>query len=235
MYVEDLLPVERDSEVAASTRRSCRADAAWRAGAPSSARRRRPAGASDVVEELVVGRPPERVVDDDRAVERRRFFRIGAVEGDVLADAVEDQVVALRASRGRRRRPGPAPPWLLAVALIRSTSAFGKVRSCPKRMPIVFIAASSVVGTSKPRTRLVRWAMTLRQRTTGRPQAGPGRTAAPGYRGFDDRDDRHDPTYPEPIRGGAAHAAVPRRRPAADVVGRRRRAGHAGPRRATSP
>jgi hypothetical protein len=43
-----------------------------------------------VIEELVVGRPPEGVVDDDRAF-RGELLQDGAVERNVLADAVEDQ------------------------------------------------------------------------------------------------------------------------------------------------
>jgi hypothetical protein len=46
-----------------------------------------------VVEELVVGRPPEGVVDDDGSVEGGVLEK-GAVEGDVVGDAVDDDRVA---------------------------------------------------------------------------------------------------------------------------------------------
>ncbi len=42
-----------------------------------------------VVEKLVVRRPPEGIVDDDRSIERGVFEK-GAVEGDVVGDAVDD-------------------------------------------------------------------------------------------------------------------------------------------------
>ena len=45
-----------------------------------------------VVEELVVGRPPEGIVDDDGSVERGVLEK-GAVEGNVVGDAVDDDRV----------------------------------------------------------------------------------------------------------------------------------------------
>ena len=45
-----------------------------------------------VVEELVVGRPPEGIVDDDGSIERG-MFQIGAIERDVVRDAVHDHRV----------------------------------------------------------------------------------------------------------------------------------------------
>ena len=45
-----------------------------------------------VVEELVVGGPPEWIVDDDGAVERG-VLEVGAVERDVVGDAVDDDGV----------------------------------------------------------------------------------------------------------------------------------------------
>ena len=65
-----------------------------------------------VVEELVVGRPPEGVVDDDGAVERG-VLEEGAVEGDVVGDAVDDDGVARRACPGGRRRFRRIPPGCL--------------------------------------------------------------------------------------------------------------------------
>ena len=45
-----------------------------------------------IVEELVVGRPPYGVIDDAHAG-RHRAFQIGSVEGDLVADPVENHVV----------------------------------------------------------------------------------------------------------------------------------------------
>lgn len=45
-----------------------------------------------VVEEFVVGRPPEGIVDDEGAVQSS-MFEIGAIEGDVVGDAVDDDGV----------------------------------------------------------------------------------------------------------------------------------------------
>ena len=50
-------------------------------------------GGQGVVEKLVVGRPPEGIVDDDGSVERG-VLEIGAIEGDVVGDAVDDDGVA---------------------------------------------------------------------------------------------------------------------------------------------
>ena len=46
-----------------------------------------------VVEKLVVGRPPEGIVDDERAVEGG-VFQEGAIERNVVGDAVDDDGVA---------------------------------------------------------------------------------------------------------------------------------------------
>ena len=50
-------------------------------------------GGERVVEELVVGAPPERVVDHLRAAQRR-VLEPGAIERDVVRNAIDDHVVA---------------------------------------------------------------------------------------------------------------------------------------------
>ncbi len=90
--VGDALPVEREFEVAQRLARDAldvvllREQHGLRDGDAELRGERE-------VEELVVGRPPERVVDDDGAFERRALQE-GAVEGHLVRDAVDDEVVA---------------------------------------------------------------------------------------------------------------------------------------------
>ena len=44
------------------------------------------------VEELIVRAPPEGVVDDDRSG-KRRVLQVAAIEGNVVGDAIDDDVV----------------------------------------------------------------------------------------------------------------------------------------------
>ncbi len=49
-------------------------------------------GTEGEVEELIIGAPPEGVVDDDRSG-KRRVLEVAAIEGDVVGDAIDDDVV----------------------------------------------------------------------------------------------------------------------------------------------
>ncbi len=48
-----------------------------------------------IVEELIVRAPPERVVDDNGAPEDS-VLEIGAIEGDIVGDAIDDHPIAAR-------------------------------------------------------------------------------------------------------------------------------------------
>ena len=137
--VENRVPVERIFEVAHGAIGGAfgmflvRQDDGWRNGYAEFVGER-------VVEELVVGRPPEGIVDDDRAVERG-VLEIGAVEGDVVGDAVDDDGVWRGLCRGGRRRFRRTRLRCRRCCgqLMRSTSAPGKLFSMPNRTPIFFI------------------------------------------------------------------------------------------------
>ncbi len=58
-------------------------------------------GGQRVVEKLVVGRPPERIVDDHRSVDRG-VLQIGAIEGNVVRNAIHDHRVAGRLVQSHR-------------------------------------------------------------------------------------------------------------------------------------
>ena len=92
-----------------------------------------------VVEKLVVGRPPEGIVNDDGAVEGG-VFEVGAVERDVVGDAVDDDGVWRRLVEvdGAGFNELGMDAGILR-ALMCSTSAPGKLFSMPNRTPIFFI------------------------------------------------------------------------------------------------
>ncbi len=92
--VEDRLPVERVGEVA---HRLLVGVGRMLMGGEEDGLRHRDAdlGRQAVVEELLVGAPPEGVVDHRRSIERG-VLQVGAVERDVLRDAVDDHRVSRR-------------------------------------------------------------------------------------------------------------------------------------------
>ena len=91
---EDFLPLQRKHQVRHGVGRGIRGMLVR--GQQDRLRDRDPDALRDhVVEELVVRRPPERIVDHDRPVEGG-LLQERAIERNVLADPVQDQVVLFR-------------------------------------------------------------------------------------------------------------------------------------------
>lgn len=90
--VEDLVPIQRINEVAHRLRRC--AIGMFPMREHDRMRDRDPElGGERIVKELIVGRPPERVVDDLTAIEGF-VLQPGAVERDIVRDAIDEDVIA---------------------------------------------------------------------------------------------------------------------------------------------